>query len=315
MTKIPKPTQSSAVPPKNSLPPPPKKPVSDEENTSIVPAVKPSTAVNAGTPPADDSSDLTAAGEELVEEVVSAYKEHMVKTVLVYFRVGESVNKATSEPGKYGAGVIKTIAQRTEISESALYDAGRIAGQYNLEQIQGLVANGLTYSHVRALSRIKDSTERAKTTDDVVQRGLTVRQLEKELKDKKKSAKDKDGAAVDNPAKDTLQEIVEMSEKIEELRSTVNDELVDQLANTSLDDVDVEMAALIRKAKASLDTIADFARDGRQQLQTAAARVRAEMLGAASVATSDEDELDPDDDDYEPDVEGTADEAAKEEGE
>jgi len=158
------------------------------------PGRKPATA------PQPDKAARAEALQQECQELRQLLSGSTKDELTVKYTVGERILRIKNDPNKYGKAAVSAIAKKIGYDPSKLYDSANVAECWKKEEVEDLLAKkdqdgatrvGLTWSHLVTLTSIDDKRARKRFLDAAAEKGMSVRDLKKDIADAKAEAREK----------------------------------------------------------------------------------------------------------------------------
>lgn len=142
---------------------------------------------------------MNAHLQKAYRQVRKAYNEICRVEVPARYKIGRTINKVMTDPGRYGKAGVTMIAEALGCAKSALYDAAQVARTWKPAQFKSVrVLLDVTpewtasWSHYIVLSSVESPERRETLMHEIRNKRLSVRQLKKMVMGARPVRKEKD---------------------------------------------------------------------------------------------------------------------------
>jgi len=234
--------------------------------------------------------EMSAENQKAYEEIRNLLDGQRHDRAKTWYAVGRKVVKIMAD-SEYGKKAVAKIAKALGRDASLLYEAGRVTETWLPRQFAELVAkrdrvrgNRLSWSHFVELARVDDSRQRGLLVKKVLNKGLSVRELKREIAGPKPQD-DREEGQVTNVAR-ALRNFMAACETTVENTSHWDALIFDVLDTQDEELTAPRMPGLLRDARATLLQAKQTCEDHMARLDACIARAE-ELLaeqGRAAVA-------------------------------
>ena len=150
--------------------------------------------------------------DNAIEHLLETHRLHSRNDVLHRHAIGQIVLQLMEDVNKYGKSAVQKAAEALDVQPNWLYACARVAKAWSEKQLVEFLAlcegsnkphqRTLTWSHLLAVAEESDKRKRDELITDVIERGLSIRELRDWMRpaEDSSSQEDDDSTESDNSA-------------------------------------------------------------------------------------------------------------------